>query len=73
MDLTSVIRELKKEDLDSASEAAFLKYITDPVLELFDTAYSEWKTHHVYASRDRLELFFQHTAHKTDALSLNYE
>ena len=57
--LTSVIRELKKEDLDSASEAAFLEYTTDPVLELFDTAYSEWKTHHVYASRDRLELFLQ--------------
>ncbi len=57
--LTSVIRELKKEDLDSASEAVSLEYTTDPVLELFDTAYSEWKTHHVYASRDRLELFLQ--------------
>ncbi|MBA7653588.1 hypothetical protein ES703_61444 [subsurface metagenome] len=47
MDLTFVIRELKKEDLGSASEAAFLEYTTDPVLELFDTAYSEWTTHHV--------------------------
>ena len=57
--LTSVIRELKKEDLDSASEAVSLEYTTDPLLDLFDTAYSEWKTHHVYASRDRLELFLR--------------
>ena len=57
--LASVIRELKKEDLDSASEAVSLEYTTDPVIELFDTAYSEWKTHHVYASHDRLELFLR--------------
>jgi len=68
--LTSVIRELKKEDLDSASEAAFLEYTTDPVLELFDTAYSEWKTHHVYASCDRLELFLQNRG-KTDLTNDN--
>ncbi|GAI40775.1 unnamed protein product, partial [marine sediment metagenome] len=36
------MRELKKEGLDSASEAAFLEYTTDSVLELFDTAYSQW-------------------------------
>ncbi len=42
-----------------ANEAVSLEYTTDPVLDLFDTAYSEWKTHHVYASRDRLELFLR--------------
>jgi hypothetical protein len=27
------------------------------VQELFDTAYAEWRKHHAFASRDRLELF----------------
>ncbi len=57
--LASIIQELKKEDLDSASKAVSLEYTTDPVVDLFNTAFSEWKTHHVYASRDRLELFLQ--------------
>lgn len=57
--LISVLRELKKEDFESANEAVSLEYISNPVLELFDTAYSEWKTHHVYASQDRLELFIR--------------
>jgi len=29
----------------------------EPVQELFDTAYAEWRKHHAFASRDRLELF----------------
>ena len=57
--LISVLREMKKEDVESANEAVSLEYLTNPTLELFDTAYSEWKVHHVYASQDRLELFIR--------------
>ena len=61
--LTIAVRALVASSRDHLTTLSTAKKETDslkePAQELFASAFSEWKRHRVFASRDRLELFLQ--------------
>jgi hypothetical protein len=56
-----LVAQSSKKIKSFVSEESQESYFNEPVQELFANAFSEWRRHMVFASRDRLELFHQNS------------